>query len=204
MSFHHGSDAVLLNCKRSTFNSSPHTVCSVSGGRPASFQGQYSVAAAAEGCFSMYRSKECERALGTPLSTNATEHGCDRRRTPNLDGPENLETMPPIERDVLWARRFQVGWRSVLVTTPESMHQQGRAVPLSLLRRINPDQRQVPVRLIGMILPHLLEHREQGILVLLRDGALKMGHQSPFIGLRAWRPPQRGGLDIVDEPGHRR
>ena len=50
-----------------------------------------------------------------------------------------------------------------------------------------------------MILPHLLEHREQSILVLLRDGALKVGHQGLFIGLHAGRQPQCGGLDIADE-----
>jgi hypothetical protein len=81
------------------------------------------------------------------------------------------------------------------------MHQQGCAVPLSLLRRINSDQWQVPVRLIGMILPHLLEHREQGVLVLLWDSTLKVGHQSLFVRLHAWRQPQRSGLGIADEVG---
>src|SRR5688500_5177271 len=52
-----------------------------------------------------------------------------------------------------------------------------------------------------MILPHLLEHRYHGILVLLRDGALKVGHQSLLIGLHAWRQPHRGGLDIADQMG---
>jgi hypothetical protein len=86
---------------------------------------QSAAATASQAWLSTYRNKKCEHAVKTGLSTGATEHGGDRRRTPNLDGSQDLETMPPVERDVLGVRGFQVGWRSVLVTTPESMHQQG-------------------------------------------------------------------------------
>ena len=75
----------------------------------------------------MDRNEECERAVETRLSPGATEHGGDRRRTPNLDGSQNLEAMPPVERDVLGVRGFQVGGRAVLVTTPESILQQKQA-----------------------------------------------------------------------------
>jgi hypothetical protein len=49
----------------------------------------------------MYRNEECEHAIETELLTSATEHGCDRRRTPNLDGSQNLEAVPPVKWNVL-------------------------------------------------------------------------------------------------------
>ncbi len=50
---------------------------------------------------SIYRNEGCGRAVETGFSTGVTEHGCDRRRTPNLDGPENLEAMPQVKWNVL-------------------------------------------------------------------------------------------------------
>jgi len=50
---------------------------------------------------SIYINEEYEHNVETELSTGATKHGGDRRRTPDLDGPENLEAMPQVKRDVL-------------------------------------------------------------------------------------------------------
>jgi len=52
-----------------------------------------------------------------------------------------------------------------------------------------------------MVLPHLLEHREQSLLIPLGDRAEEEVHQSFLVGLDPRRKPQCSGFDIADEMG---
>jgi hypothetical protein len=54
-----------------------------------------------------------------------------------------------VERHVFQLRGFKVGRQPLVIASPEPRAQQGRADPVSLPARIDPDDRQVPMRLFA-------------------------------------------------------
>src|SRR5206468_3591245 len=98
--------------------------------------------------------------LATSAPPRLAQHGHDRGRPAGLDGAQDLEAVPLIERYVPGVRRFEIGRRSVAITGCEPVLQQRRAMSLPLARRVDADQRQIPMRLLGMMTTHLLDDRE--------------------------------------------
>jgi hypothetical protein len=67
------------------------------------------------------------------------------------------------------------------------------------MSRIDPDERQVPVRLVGMVAPHLLEDGEEVLLSVVWEATMDEVDETLFIGLDTRWQPQRSGLDIANE-----
>jgi len=67
--------------------------------------------------------------------------------------------------------------------------------------RIDADQRQIPVRLIGMAGAHLLERLGHHTLPLLRHMALDQGIERLVIGMDSGRQPQCRPEKSLDIPG---
>src|SRR5688572_4313209 len=86
------------------------------------------------------------------------EHRKDWRRRSHLYSAQQLEPVPFIERDVLRVTGFEISQRAVPIARDKSVFHQRRAESFALLNRIDPDERQEPVRLVRMIAAHLLEH----------------------------------------------
>src|SRR5260370_24567560 len=83
------------------------------------------------------------------------EHGRDDGRPASLDGAQDFEAMPFVQRDVPGVGRFEVGEHPVTVADVRRMPHQGAAQALALPSRIDADQRQGPVRPLRIIAPHL-------------------------------------------------
>lgn len=83
------------------------------------------------------------------------------------------------------------------------MLHQHRTMPLALADGINPDQGQIPMRLAGVIAPHLFEERGGVLVIALRYGTLHQIKQRLFIGMNPGRQPKRcPGIffDVVSAP----
>src|SRR5262245_15071572 len=74
----------------------------------------------------------------------------------------------------------------------ENVPHQGVAVALSLVRGIDADERQVPVRLLGMMTPHLLHDRRRFAKHGARDRALHDLSHGLLVRSGPWRKPERG------------
>ena len=83
----------------------------------------------------------------------------------------------------------------VSVALAQGMLQERRAIAFALVDRVNADERQVPVGLMRMIAPHLLEDGEHGRLPLCRHACLQDCRQGLFVRMDAragaTAPPRR-------------
>src|SRR5262245_41650488 len=70
------------------------------------------------------------------------------------------------------------------------LHQDG-TVPVALVYRLYPNERQIPMRLFGMIGAHLLEDGERISSFPCGDGALDHGAELIAVGVDLRRQPQR-------------
>jgi hypothetical protein len=60
---------------------------------------------------------------------------------------------------------------------------------LPLARRVDADQRQIPMRLLGMMTTHLLDDREHVRLDALGHRALHQSAHGLFVGMNVRRKP---------------
>lgn len=74
-----------------------------------------------------------------------------------MDHADLLEIVPGVEVSIPRAGRFQVCRQPALINRLESVTQERGAEPVTLRRRIDPGQRQVPVIERRMDSTHLLE-----------------------------------------------
>jgi CxxC motif-containing protein len=132
-------------------------------------------------------------------SARSSQHGYECRRRADLYRAERLETVAAVEGNVSRVGGFQVGRHLVAVAPRERVGHQRIAVTFALMRRIHPDQRQVPVRLARMVLRHLLENGAN-VVARRRDRTLELSE--PFlVGMNSGWEPQRNSDVIVRTPG---
>jgi len=74
------------------------------------------------------------------------------------------------------------------------MPHQGSTQALALIHRIDADQRQIPVRLLGMVIRHLLHHGDPVPADMRRHGLLHQDAHRLFVRLGARRQPERCSL----------
>jgi hypothetical protein len=103
-----------------------------------------------------------------------------------------------VKRDVSRICGFQIGRHTGAVALRERVRHQRVAVTLVLVRRVDIDQRQMPMRLVGVILRHLLEQGGALIALGVRHSALHDLAHLFLVRMNAGRNPQRragGGAD---------
>src|SRR5262249_58834604 len=95
-----------------------------------------------------------------PASARSANHRSDGGRAAHANLANHLEAVAPIQRDVRGIRRLEIRMQVVLVDPREGMTQQRASDALTLMRGIDADEGEVPVRLLRMRRAHLLEDRQ--------------------------------------------
>lgn len=99
--------------------------------------------------------------------------------------------MPPVKRDVSRIGGLEIGRHTLSVTARERIRHERIAVSLAPVRRINADQRQVPVWLARVVLSHLAEHRHGVIKLRGRQRVIHDTSKRLLIRLHTRRKPER-------------
>ena len=105
--------------------------------------------------------------------------------------------MTLVQGDVSRVRGFQVGGDMIVIAPLERIGHQRIAVTLALMRRIHPDQREIPVRRTRMVGSHLFEHAKRVSAKGGRDCALDNLRQRLFVRLHSWRESERDPNIVV-------
>jgi hypothetical protein len=118
-----------------------------------------------------------------------------------LNRAQQLEPVSLIEWDVPWVRRLQIGERMVPVARDQGVSHQGRTVAFTLLRRVDAEERQVPVRFTRVIAIHLLEDPRDLLLNPLGRRALQERDQVVLVRADIGWEPESGPRVTVDTVG---
>src|SRR6187431_1345211 len=94
-----------------------------------------------------------------PYSPRWSKHGHHGRRRAGLNLTHGDEAVAQVQRDVPRIRRLEIGWQTLAVTPFEGVAKERGAKALVLIRRVDPNHRQVPVRSIRMGGGHLAHQR---------------------------------------------
>src|SRR5262249_23701895 len=97
-----------------------------------------------------------KRTLPSPRRTpHWDRQGCSR----NANLANHLKAVPLVQRYVARVRRFEVRMQALRIDPLQGMAEQRGADALAVPDRVDADERQMPVRLVGMRFTHLLKDR---------------------------------------------
>src|SRR5215475_10480737 len=92
-------------------------------------------------------------------SARSSKHGHHGRRRAGLNLTHGDEAVALVQRDVPRIRRLEIGWQTLAVTPFEGVAKERGAKALVLIRRVDPNHWEVPVRSIRMESGHLVHER---------------------------------------------
>ena len=91
--------------------------------------------------------------------------------------------MATVQGNISWVGGLQIRRQFVAITPLECVRHQYIAVTFALMRRIDADQRQVPMRLARVVLRHLLENGGSLVARSWRGGTFHELAQLTFVGV---------------------